>query len=165
MPLQSSPKAAKIEPQMAPMIDIIFQLLIFFLLTLKIVHPEGDFNINMPVATQPGNNEAVEILPNIKITLKANADGTLAGVFLNEVSKGNDGQAFKRLNSDILLLIGRPGSHLSENVEVEIDADYNLHFRHVIAAVSACTGRLGNDGQVIRYVEKIKFASPIQTAG
>ena len=39
----------KIEPQMAPMIDIVFQLLIFFMLTLKIVEPEGDFSINMPL--------------------------------------------------------------------------------------------------------------------
>ena len=142
---------------MAPMIDIVFQLLIFFLLTLRIVEPEGDFNVNMPLnSSKPGH--VTEVLPDIKVTLTANNDGALAGVFLNEVSKGNDQQAFKRLNSDILLLIGRPGSHLAKNIEVEIDADYNLHFRHVIAAVSACTGRLGNDGQIIRYIEKIKFA-------
>ena len=32
------------------MIDIVFQLLIFFMLNLKIVAPEGNFNINMPIA-------------------------------------------------------------------------------------------------------------------
>ncbi len=42
-------KNEKIEPQMAPMIDVVFQLLIFFMLTLKITSPEGDFNINMPL--------------------------------------------------------------------------------------------------------------------
>ncbi len=34
---------------MTPMIDVVFQLLIFFMLTLKIIAPEGDFNINMPL--------------------------------------------------------------------------------------------------------------------
>ncbi|MCP4175481.1 MAG: biopolymer transporter ExbD, partial [Fuerstiella sp.] len=36
----------KIEVQMAPMIDVVFQLLIFFMLTLKIIEPEGNFDIN-----------------------------------------------------------------------------------------------------------------------
>ena len=31
--------------QMTPMIDIVFQLLVFFVFTFKIVLPEGDFNI------------------------------------------------------------------------------------------------------------------------
>ena len=41
----------KIELQMTPMIDIVFQLLIFFIMTFKIVAQEGDFNINMPQAS------------------------------------------------------------------------------------------------------------------
>ena len=43
----------KIEAQMAPMIDVVFQLLIFFMLTLKIVEPEGDFMVNMPIGQRP----------------------------------------------------------------------------------------------------------------
>ena len=41
-------KGEKLETNMSAMIDIVFQLLIFFMLTLKIVEPEGDFNVNMP---------------------------------------------------------------------------------------------------------------------
>ncbi len=46
----------KVEMQMTPMIDIVFQLNIFFLFTFKIVLPEGDFNIRMPsaAAARPG---------------------------------------------------------------------------------------------------------------
>ena len=36
--------------QMTPMIDIVFQLMCFFLFTFKIVLPEGDFSIRMPSA-------------------------------------------------------------------------------------------------------------------
>ncbi|MFT5528125.1 MAG: biopolymer transport protein ExbD, partial [Pirellulaceae bacterium] len=40
----------EIELQMTPMIDIVFQLLVFFIMTFKIVAMEGDFNIKMPMA-------------------------------------------------------------------------------------------------------------------
>jgi biopolymer transport protein ExbD len=34
--------------QMTPMIDIVFQLMVFFVFTFKIALPEGDFNVRMP---------------------------------------------------------------------------------------------------------------------
>ena len=46
----SSTGKDKIELQMTPMIDIVFQLLVFFIMTFKIVAQEGDFNIKMPVS-------------------------------------------------------------------------------------------------------------------
>ncbi|NBP80347.1 hypothetical protein EBU58_06445, partial [bacterium] len=36
--------ADKIDINMTPMIDIVFQLLAFFIMSLKIVQPEGDFD-------------------------------------------------------------------------------------------------------------------------
>ena len=42
---------SKIELQMTPMIDVVFQLLVFFLFTFRIATQEGDFNIKMPLAT------------------------------------------------------------------------------------------------------------------
>ena len=41
--------ADKIDINMTPMIDIVFQLLAFFIMTLKIVQPEGDFDVRMPL--------------------------------------------------------------------------------------------------------------------
>ena len=49
----------KIELQMTPMIDIVFQLLIFFIMTFKIVSMEGDFNIKMPQAS-PSTVQTIE---------------------------------------------------------------------------------------------------------
>lgn len=70
-------EAEKIEPQMAPMIDVVFQLLIFFMLTLKIIEPEGDFSINMPQGRPaPDPNQQVQLQPQV-IEMRANADGTL----------------------------------------------------------------------------------------
>ena len=51
MQIRNANKAGeKIELQMTPMIDIVFQLLVFFIMTFKIVSMEGDFNIRMPAA-------------------------------------------------------------------------------------------------------------------
>lgn len=149
----------KIDVQMAPMIDVVFQLLIFFMLTLKIVAPEGDFNINMPLGAV-GQPDPSQIPPmDIKVRLEANPDGTLRQVFFGGRGLGNDFPAcFDRLNNEIAQIAGA-GRGYSDDVEVEIDADYNLHHRYVIKAVSACTGRMIGDKQV-RYIEKIKFAPP-----
>jgi hypothetical protein len=89
----------------------------------------------------------------------ATPDGTLGSLKLGQRSLGNDERAFAQLNSEILKIIGRPGNPLTKDVEVEIDADYNLNYAYVIQAISSCTGTMRN-GNLIRYVEKIKFASP-----
>lgn len=149
---------------MAAMIDIVFQLLIFFMLTLKIVEPEGDFSINMPAQGAP-SQPTDQILPDIKVKLQANPDGTLSGLFLGGRTLGNGPQAFAQLNNEILKLIGKPGNEMAKEMEVEIDADYNLHFRHVINAVGACTGRMDKKAnKVVKYIEKIKFTPPKKPA-
>ncbi|MEI8019525.1 MAG: biopolymer transporter ExbD, partial [Schlesneria sp.] len=58
----------KVEIPMAPMIDIVFLLLIFFMLNLKIVSPEGNFNINLPISA-PSAAAAELTLPEIKVSM------------------------------------------------------------------------------------------------
>ena len=41
--------ADKVDINMTPMIDVVFQLLSFFVMSFKIVAQEGDFNIKMPI--------------------------------------------------------------------------------------------------------------------
>lgn len=143
------------------MIDVVFQLLIFFMLTLKIVEPEGDFNINMPLSA-PSKSPTDELpIYDIKVRLHAAADGSLARLMLGERNLGNGPDAFRRLNGEILKLIGgQTGSPLRDETEVTLDADYNLDMQYTVSAISACTGRRTEDGKIVRYVENIKFAQP-----
>ena len=163
MKLRSSGREAeKIEPQMAPMIDVVFQLLIFFMLTLNIVEPEGDFNVNMPITDNSTPSEDPDIFPDIKVRLVANEDGSLNTIRLGQVNLGNGPNVFAGLNNEILKIIGKPGNPITKDMEVEIEADYNLHYEYTLKAVSACTGRLDSSGKhIIRYIEKIKFAPPV----
>ncbi len=156
----------KIQPPMAPMIDIVFQLLIFFMLTLKIVEPEGDFSINMPLGKPTQQIDPEDpLLPPIKVRLHANEDGSLAQIVFGSNRLGSGEDAFDRLNMKILQAIGRPGDPLTKDIEVEIDADYNLDFEYSLRAMSACTGRMELDSKtgkpgLVRYIENIKFTPP-----
>ncbi|MBX3437707.1 MAG: biopolymer transporter ExbD [Planctomycetaceae bacterium] len=150
----------KIEMQMAPMIDVVFQLLIFFMLTLKILSPEGDFNVNMPIG-QARADEDTELRDVIPVRLSANPDGTLKDVALGSRSLGNDERVFDRLNNDMVGLVGRGAGGFSDEVEVEIDFDYGLRYNYVIQALSACTGRINpQTKEVVTLVDKVKFAKP-----
>lgn len=71
---------------------------------------------------------------------------------------GNDDAAFDRLNAEVLKVIVKPGNPLTKDIEVEIDADFNVRYEYTIRAVSKCTGRLDpQTKRVVRYIEKIKF--------
>ena len=162
----SGGKGQKIEQQMAPMIDIVFQLLIFFLLTLKIVEPEGDFSVNMPIAA-PSQSPDTPLVPDVKVRLTADPEtGELTQLYLNNQPLGNGPEAFARLNTAMLQLTWSGGSRnpLTEDVEVEIDVDHELNYEYFIKAVSNVTGRVVN-GQLQRYAEKIKFAAPREPRG
>lgn len=147
---------SRVDVPMAPMIDIVFQLLVFFMLNLKIIAPEGDFNINMPLGMSASENP--NQFPDLKVGLRANADGSLAQLTFGGRNLGNDDAAFDRLNAEVLKVIVKPGNPLTKEVEVEIDADFNVRYEYTIRAVSKCTGRLDpQTKRIVRYIEKIKF--------
>jgi biopolymer transport protein ExbD len=156
------PKGAtstKIPIDMTPMIDVVFQLLIFFMLTLKISADEGDFSINMPI--EPAGQADNSVVPELKVRLTAKGDGTLESVVLNDQPLGTGEAAFEELNRRVLAAIGRPGGPLSKEIEAELDPDYELRYSEVVRAMTAVTGRLDPaTKQVRRYVEKVKFARP-----
>ena len=150
----------KITIPMVPMINVAFLLLIFFILNLKIVSPEGNFNINLPLDA-PSASAAEQNLPDIKVGMVSDRDGNLMRLTLGSKNRGNDDLAFERLYKEILQIIGRPGNPLTKDIEVEIDADYETQYKYVVKAISKCTGQLDpGSNQVARYVEKIKFAPP-----
>jgi biopolymer transport protein ExbD len=153
----------KIELQMTPMIDIVFQLLVFFIMTFKIVVPEGDFNIKMPLSAPSEGMPDENQVPPMKVRLTANADGALTGIKLNDRSM----QDFASLHNQIISVLGDdrgPGS-IQETAEVELDCDYQLKYRYVIQAITSVSGYITPEKKVVKLVEKIKFASPKKKPG
>lgn len=146
--------------QMTPMIDIVFQLMCFFLFTFRIALPEGDFNIRMPSAQQSTSSTPSET-PLLKVRLRANEAGELAAVQLGDVSIQGDAP-FYQLQSKIRGLIGDAAGPGPSDQEVEIDADFNLKYRYAINAITAVTGYVDDNGQQHKLVERVRF-SPLTT--
>lgn len=147
----------KIPIDMTPMIDIVFQLLTFFIMTLKIAAQEGDFNIRMPLAAPRAGTPDPNQLPPMKIRMRSDAAGNLVELALNDlVFQGPD--RWNQLHQQIAALVGE-GS-LAASAEVELDCDYPLKYEYVIQAITAVSGRVGPDGRIVKLVEKIKFAPP-----
>jgi biopolymer transport protein ExbD len=144
----------KVEQNMTPMIDVVFQLLSFFMFTLRISEVEGNFDIKMPSASRATNT--IRSTPPVKVRLTAKADGTLAQLFYNGKPLGD----FAALRSQIVSLVGNDQA-VKEATEVELDCDYHLHYTHVIDAITHVSGYVTDDGQsTVKLVEKIKFLPP-----
>jgi hypothetical protein len=74
---------------------------------------------------------------------------------------GSDATAFKRLNTEILKIIGRPGNPLTKDIRVVIDADFECEYKFVVMAVASCEGRQHPEtNQQIPYVQNFKFSLP-----
>ena len=151
-------RSEEVELQMTPMIDIVFQLLIFFIMTFKIAAPEGDFNIKMPLVAPSEGIPPVEVLPPIKVRLTARSSGALNQIEFGNRSLGRD---FGALRQAVIDMLGdEPGPSVVENTEVELDCDYHLRYEYVVEAITAVSGYVDPDGRIVKVVEKIKFAPP-----
>jgi biopolymer transport protein ExbD len=149
----------KIELQMTPMIDIVFQLLIFFIFTFKIAGQEGDFTINMPPEGIPSSIDMNQV-PPIEVRLEADASGALRAITMGEAAV----DSFEDLQLNIIEMIGDergPGSR-QETAEVILDCDYSLRYEHVIQAMSAVSGYVNEEGAIVKLAEKVRFAPPRQ---
>ncbi len=141
--------------QMTAMIDIVFLLLVFFVMTFKIIAPEGDFNIKMPAQAAQGTPD-ITAIPPMQIRLTASENGQIAGIRFGESTV--DG--FEDLRTKVREIVGdEPGPGSLESTEIEFNCDYNLHYKYVVQAMTAVSGYV-HDGHVIKLVEKIKFTPP-----
>ena len=68
---------------------------------------------------------------------------------------------FEELHNYVIGVIGGNEPSAKADAEVELDCDYNLHYEHVIDAITAVSGYVDQStGQIERLVEKIKFTPP-----
>jgi len=153
----------KIELQMTPMIDIVFQLLVFFIMTFKIVQVEGDFNVKMPIGAPREGLPPEHLLPPMKLRLQADDSGRLTGSRLNQKSFDE----WDELRGHIIGVLGddRGPNSIQSTAEVELDCDYNLRYEYVVHAITAVSGYYDNNDNVVKLVEKIKFTRPKKDPG
>jgi biopolymer transport protein ExbD len=160
--LRSTIGDAKVEIQMTPMLDMIFQLLVFFIITFNPVVYEGQFGVNM--SSLPGGTSSlpplvpgmgddtrtetndIQFIPPLRIRLVGGPDGNLApgGIVLGDRPLQSMAYLLSELRS---MVRGSP-----DDFEVVIEADSKLHYQYVMQAVNS----ISHAG-----VKKINFGTPV----
>lgn len=150
-----------IKLNMTAMIDVVFQLLVFFILTFKIVALEGDFNVKMPLASNEPPSESLQLSTVISVKLNSGENGNIAGI---DVSDGLQSQSltsetmFSELTDFVeTALAANADPSTAEDIEVEFDIDYPLKYQFTVKAIGAVSGKVLPDDSVKTLVEKIKF--------
>lgn len=157
MSKRDSKLADKIDINMTPMIDIVFQLLAFFIMSLKVVDAEGDFDIRMPLSSAAAAAPDDQQVPPVRVRLAADESGGLGGISMN----GSPLRDFDDLRNRLIELVGNetgPNS-LADKTEVELDCDPTLRYDFVVKAITAVSGRQ-QGGEMVELVKKIKFTPP-----
>ena len=131
---------------MTPMIDVVFLLLTFFVMTFKIIIPEGDFNVQM---SAQGQQQPVDVPAEpVQVRLLADASGSLSAIQLD----GEDIDNFNLLRRRVSIM-----SLTNPDLEVVLFADGHLRYDYVIKALTAINGEI-RDGQIRKICDQIKFA-------
>ena len=131
---------------MTPMIDMVFLLLTFFVLTFRVFTPEGDFNVQMSLTGQAMPVESTD--ESVQVRLVADAEGMLSAIQLN-------GENIE--NFDILRQRMAAIGLASPDLEVVLFLDDHLRYEYVVKAMTAVSGEL-HEGQIRRISRNIKFA-------
>ncbi len=139
---------------MTPMIDVVFQLMIFFMLTFNIIAPEGDFDVRMPLGKSSIEPPDGLQLPPIQVRLSSSDDGVLSGISMNGEPVIDFLDLRQRVASFVDVAIESGAS--PDDVELEIDCDYELDYINIIDAITAVSGRI-EDGRLIEMIKKISF--------
>jgi len=107
---------------MTPMIDVVFQLMIFFLVATKLDEAEREFPVALPTASEakPFTSKPNELFVNIDRSGRYFAQGRF-------------------LTTDELEQLLRQASANNPTQTVRIRADQEVQHRFVVAVINACT--------------------------
>ena len=126
--LRGRPKP-KLQPPLTPMIDVTFQLLLFFLLTTTFRQEEGQIPGTLPQKGGITAGQIVELKP-IRILLRptgANRAGCIYEMSGQDVGMDTPAQLYEAL-------VGRQKVYGSDEVPVVIQSRYDVRWQHVVEA-------------------------------
>ena len=129
---------SQIELQIAPMIDVCFLLLFFYILTSKPVNPEADMNMTLP-GTVP-QEESMEIPDEQRISIQE--DGQ---VILNDLPMDNpQNRGLPSLLKTLVRFKETADANKSEPL-VTVDAADGSHHQRIVDVLNVCA-RAGIQG-------------------
>lgn len=151
--------------EMTSMIDIVFLLLIFFIMTFNIVTPEGDLSMKMP--QKPGSvglaepkPEAAEETVCLTVRLQAGREGTLESVRAGEKNFGAGADGLEKLGAYARELVEGNGAQIGKRNElkVEIISDRDLSYRFLVGCISKVSGYKLN-GEIVPLAQSVSLGN------
>lgn len=121
-------KSAKLD--IAPLIDVVFLLLIYFMVTASMVKKEADLSFMLPAVSQPSEPLQLPIEVLIEVS-------ELGDIVINGMVFGNEEQKMDDLIGQLLSLKEAADSSGSELIVNIMPADKALHGR-IIHVMDAC---------------------------
>ncbi|MFP4052770.1 MAG: ExbD/TolR family protein [Phycisphaerae bacterium] len=119
---------SKMQPPLTPMIDVTFQLLIYFILTTTFRVAEGQIPGNLPTAM--GLEQQQEVVDTEPVTLRVIPHGQ----YLEEAGFVLDGESETRKPEELHALLERRLASLGGKPQLVIEARYTVAWQHVVEA-------------------------------
>ena len=147
----------EIKMNMTSMIDIVFQLLVFFVMTFNPVEYEGDFSVKMPLNTAE-QTDTIEPIPDvISVELSADPAGKLTNILVDSVPVDQN-DLFGGLTNAIEARLAGGEGNPDDTTETEVDFDIApaLKYFYTVDAIAAVSGKKEGD-EVTKLISRIKF--------
>lgn len=133
MPGRGPPPAHASFPNLAPMIDVVMVILIFFMLGTSFATSEGALRSQLPAQVGPGGGARIQFVPAVRVDLQPEEGGTGCRVIV--MGQQLSDRSFAALTS---FLAARVSQGADPTGRVLISADPRLRYQHVISAMDAC---------------------------
>jgi biopolymer transport protein ExbD len=152
---------AKVDVQLTPMIDVVFQLLAFFLVTFRVAAVEGDFSLKLPrTGVSRGTGGWSE---QIAVRLTAGPDGDLRQASTSDgigFASRDSAAGFRILSAHIARQVAAARAAGQAEPEVRIAADDGLRYEFIIDAVAAASHFVADDGRIVPSARKVSIVEP-----
>jgi biopolymer transport protein ExbD len=129
---------AQIELQIAPMIDVCFLLLFFYILTSKPVKPEADMSMTLPGTVS--QEESIEIPDEQRITIQEDGQIVLNDLPMDEPQSGDLPVLLKTL-----VRFKQTADANKSQALITLDAADGSHHQRIVDVLNACA-RAGIQG-------------------
>lgn len=150
-----------------PMLDLIFNVLAFFVITFNPPKPEKNFDVTLPPPQKQEETKSTSELPSeepqiyesVTIGLRAGPGGALQSVQLEGRDLGGGTVAVNRLVNDLrrhAAMLNVPGQDKGALEVATIVSDSALKYEHLIMVVDACYQA---------SIKKINFAEAPSSSG
>lgn len=120
-------------PNLAPMVDVVMVILIFFMLGTSFALSEGVLPSQLPAQMGPGGAASISVVPQVRIALVQPAEGGAARILV--MGKELSENSFDALRAFLLVKV-EAGADPTGRVLLSVDP--TIRYEEVVYAMDAC---------------------------